>query len=51
MGYPTGGVIMGTRPGDFDSTIPLTLVKQYGYTVDEVMTMINKEYGIGFNGN
>lgn len=47
MGFtPTGGLIMGTRPGDFDTGIPLFLEQVVGWSSDKVVNMINKESGM-----
>ena len=41
---PTGGVVMGTRPGDLDPGLMLWLVRQKG--ADAVETMLNHEAGL-----
>ncbi len=47
MGFtPLEGLMMGTRCGDIDPAIPLLLMKQLDYTLDEVNDMINKKSGM-----
>ena len=47
---PTGGVVMGTRPGDLDPGVVLYLVRKWG-GVDAVETMLNHEAGlVGLSG-
>ena len=47
MGFsPTTGLAMGTRTGDIDPTVILHLIKNLGYSVDEVANLINKESGM-----
>lgn len=47
MGFtPLEGLVMGTRCGDIDPSIPLYLQRQYGLTVDEVDNVLNKKSGI-----
>ena len=43
---PTGGVVMGTRPGDLDPGVMLYLLRQKGATVDSVEQMVNHKAGI-----
>ena len=43
---PTGGVVMGTRPGDLDPGILLYLLRQPGATVDSIEAMMNRESGL-----
>jgi acetate kinase len=43
---PTGGVVMGTRPGDLDPGILLYLLRQSGATVDSIEAMMNRESGL-----
>ncbi len=43
---PTGGVVMGTRPGDLDPGLVLFLLRQQGVTVDSVEGMLNHESGL-----
>ena len=48
---PLAGLIMSTRCGDLDPTIPLTLVDKFGYTPQEVGRLLNKESGlVGISG-
>jgi acetate kinase len=45
------GLIMGTRSGDIDPSIPLHLVRKGGLSPDEVWTMLNTQSGIlGLSG-
>ncbi|MDD6795444.1 MAG: acetate kinase [Clostridiaceae bacterium] len=47
MGFtPLEGVIMGTRCGDIDPAIVTYLIKELGYTVDEVNEILNKKSGV-----
>ncbi|MGY5356033.1 acetate/propionate family kinase [Wenyingzhuangia sp. IMCC45467] len=52
MGFsPTTGLVMGTRTGDIDPSVVLHLIKNLGYSVDEVSNMLNKESGmLGMTG-
>jgi acetate kinase len=43
---PLEGLLMGTRCGDIDPSIIEYLMKQHGMTIEEVMTVLNKESGI-----
>jgi len=43
---PLEGLMMGTRCGDIDPAIVVHLVKQMGYTIDEVNNIINKKSGM-----
>jgi acetate kinase len=43
---PTGGVVMGTRPGDLDPGVAIFLMRQPGATVDSVEAMLNHESGL-----
>jgi acetate kinase len=43
---PTGGVVMGTRPGDLDPGVVLYLLRQEGATVDSVEAMLNHDSGL-----
>jgi acetate kinase len=43
---PTGGVVMGTRPGDIDPGVVLFLLRQQGATADSVEAMLNQESGL-----
>ncbi|MDO3694453.1 acetate kinase [Wenyingzhuangia sp. chi5] len=52
MGFsPTTGLVMGTRTGDIDPSVVLHLIKNLGYSVDEVSNILNKESGmLGMTG-
>jgi acetate kinase len=43
---PTGGVVMGTRPGDLDPGLVLYLLRRPGATVDSVEAMLNRDAGL-----
>ena len=43
---PTGGVVMGTRPGDLDPGLVIFLLRQEGATVDSVEAMLNHDSGL-----
>jgi len=43
---PTGGVVMGTRPGDLDPGLVLYLLREPGATVDSVEQMLNHQSGL-----
>ncbi|GGB51055.1 acetate kinase [Shewanella inventionis] len=43
---PLEGLVMGTRCGDLDPSIIFHLVKQLGYTLDEVNNLLNKQSGL-----
>jgi acetate kinase len=43
---PTGGIVMGTRPGDLDPGLILYLLREQGATVDSVEQMLNRDSGI-----
>jgi acetate kinase len=43
---PTGGVVMGTRPGDIDPGVVLFLLRQPGATVETVEAMLNYDAGL-----
>ena len=43
---PTGGVVMGTRPGDLDPGVVFYLLRREGATVDQVEQMLNHEAGL-----
>ncbi len=43
---PTGGIVMGTRPGDLDPGLILYLLREQGATVDSVEQMLNHDSGI-----
>jgi acetate kinase len=47
MGFtPLEGLIMGTRSGDIDPSVPGFLINQLGYTATEVDTLLNKASGL-----
>jgi acetate kinase len=43
---PTGGVVMGTRPGDLDPGVVLYLLRRPGATAESVEKMLNHESGL-----
>jgi acetate kinase len=43
---PTGGVVMGTRPGDLDPGLVLYLLRRKGATADSVEAMLNHDSGL-----
>jgi acetate kinase len=43
---PTGGVVMGTRPGDLDPGVMLYLLRQDGASTESVEKMVNHEAGM-----
>ena len=43
---PLEGLMMGTRSGDIDPAIIVHLIKQMGYTIDEVNNILNKKSGL-----
>ena len=43
---PLEGLVMGTRCGDIDPSLPGVLINQLGYTAEQVDTMLNKESGL-----
>jgi acetate kinase len=43
---PTGGVVMGTRPGDLDPGLIFYLLRQPGATIESVEHMLNHDSGI-----
>jgi len=43
---PMNGLIMGTRSGDIDQSVIFYLIKQLGYTPDEVSDLLNKKSGL-----
>jgi acetate kinase len=48
---PMNGLIMGTRTGDIDQSVIFHLVKQLGFSLDEVNTILNKKSGmLGLTG-
>jgi acetate kinase len=49
---PLNGLIMGTRSGDIDPSIIFYLVKEKGYSIEEVSEILNRKSGIeGLTGN
>lgn len=52
MGFtPLAGVAMGTRSGDIDPAIITYLIREHGYTADEVNDILNKKSGVyGISG-
>ena len=52
MGFtPLQGVVMGTRSGDIDPAVVTFLIKDCGYSVDEVNEILNKKSGVlGISG-
>ena len=47
MGFtPTGGLVMGTRSGDLDPSVPLFLLEERGLTPAEVSYLLNKQAGL-----
>jgi len=47
MGFtPLSGLVMGTRSGDIDPSIIEFIAKKENKTLDEIMTILNKESGI-----
>jgi acetate kinase len=43
---PTGGLVMGTRPGDLDPGLVLYLLRREGATVETVQAMLNHDSGL-----
>lgn len=43
---PLEGLVMGTRSGDIDPAVVFTLGKQYGYSYEEMDTLLNKKSGL-----
>ena len=43
---PLEGLVMGTRCGDIDASVVFHLMRQGGYTVDEMDTIFNRESGV-----
>ena len=52
MGFtPQEGVVMGTRSGNIDPTVPTYLMKTCGYTAEEMEDILNKKSGLlGISG-
>jgi len=48
---PTGGLVMGTRPGDVDPGVLLYLMRERGYDADALETLVDREAGLkGLSG-
>lgn len=43
---PLEGLVMGTRSGDVDPAVPMYLMTNFGYSVDEVNDLLNKKSGL-----
>ena len=43
---PLEGLVMGSRCGDIDASVVFHLIREGGYTVDEIDTMFNRESGV-----
>lgn len=47
MGFtPLEGLVMGTRCGDIDPAIPIYLIKQFGYSPEQVDDLLNHHSGL-----
>jgi acetate kinase len=47
MGFsPAGGLVMGTRCGDLDPSVPLYLIRELGMSAEAVSTLVNKRAGL-----
>ena len=47
MGFtPLDGLLMSTRSGEVDPEIPLFLMREHGYSVDDVESLLSKESGL-----
>jgi acetate kinase len=47
MGFtPSGGLVMGTRPGDLDPGVPLYLLQQRGLSLDDLSALLNQQAGL-----
>ncbi len=47
MGFtPLEGVLMGTRPGDLDSGIPIYIMKHLGMNAERIEELLNKDSGL-----
>src|ERR687886_561092 len=47
MGFtPTGGLVMGTRSGDLDPSVPLFLLEERGLTPTQVSDLVNRRSGL-----
>ena len=48
---PTGGIVMGTRPGDLDPGVSLHILRMNGNNVKELARLLDKECGLlGISG-
>ncbi|MBB3228337.1 acetate kinase [Luteibacter sp. Sphag1AF] len=48
---PTGGIVMGTRPGDLDPGVLLYLLRERGYDADALERLVDRESGLaGLSG-
>jgi acetate kinase len=48
---PTGGIVMGTRPGDLDPGVLLYLMRERGYDAQRLETLVDRESGLkGLSG-
>jgi acetate kinase len=48
---PTGGIVMGTRPGDLDPGVLLYLMREKGYDAERLETLVDRESGLkGLSG-
>lgn len=48
---PTGGIVMGTRPGDLDPGVLLYLMRERGYDVKRLEVLVDRESGLkGLSG-
>ena len=43
---PLPGLVMGTRSGDIDPTIIFQLIREHGYSYEQVENLLNKESGL-----
>lgn len=49
---PTGGLVMGTRPGDLDPGVLLYLMRERGYDAARLETLVDRESGLkGLSGS
>lgn len=48
---PTGGIVMGTRPGDLDPGVLLYLMRERGYDAEQLEKLVDREAGLkGLSG-
>jgi acetate kinase len=48
---PTGGIVMGTRPGDLDPGVLLYLMRERGFDAKHLETLVDRESGLkGLSG-